>query len=160
MHRSHRTETCLPDGSPYIFCRPRVYISVYMLYRNKTQCLQSLPLTLPLHLLPLVFLCLAALLALDLGNEPLLLLLVGSILLPLLAQLFARNEVGILAQLAHRTLALALVLLLQLGGVGTLLVRVVVLRGVEGLLELGNGLADGEGFVVVQSERSAAKAGL
>ena len=117
-------------------------------------------LTLPLPPLPLIQILLIPLLPLNLRHQPLILGLIRSIPLLLLPQLLARDEGCVLAQLAHRPLALALVLLLQLGAVGALAVRVVVLGGIKRLLELWNPGGNGERPVVVQGLRATDEAGV
>src|SRR6478735_4838566 len=102
------------------------------------------------RLFPLVCIRLATLLALDLGNKSLVLLLVSLVLRLLDTQLLSRHEVGILAQLPHSTLALPLVLLLELGHLCALAVWVVVLVWVERLLELGDVRLDSQRTMVVE----------
>lgn len=65
-------------------------------------------------------------------------------LLLVLLELLARHEAAVLAQLAQRALALALVLGLEFGQLQALLIRVVgALVGAVGLFELGDEGLDG-----------------
>lgn len=116
--------------------------------------------SLPQPLLPLVIVCRFPFLVLHIRHKLLVLALVLRIPILLLAQLLARNEIRVFAQLAHRPLALALVLRAQTVGFRALAVGIVVFVGIEGLFELGDGGFDGEGAVVVEEEGATGEAGL
>lgn len=108
-------------------------------------------------LLPLVALFLSALLALDLGHQPLELALVLAVPFALLSQRLPRHETGVLAQLAQGPFALAPVLRLQLAMLSPLPVWVVVAARRVAFLKLRDSRLDRERAMRMKSERSAGK---
>lgn len=118
---------------------------------------ESLPVSGPFpgFSLPLVRIRLLSFLALNFRHKALELLLVRLVLGLFDAQILPRHKVGILAQFAHRTLALLLVLLLELRQLRPLAVVVVVLVRVVRLLKLGDKRLDGKRAMVVEFQRPA-----
>lgn len=115
-----------------------------LLFRYPLSSNKSSPPALAHPLLPLVALSLSALLALDLGHQPLELALVLAVPFALLSQRLPRHETGVLAQLAQSPFALAPVLRLQFAMLGPLPVRVVVAARRVAFLKLRDGRLDRE----------------
>ena len=115
----------------------------------------SPPRTLAKALFALVHLCLVPLLALNLSNKPLELLLVRAVAFLLLLKALACKKIGVLAQFSQSPFPLSLVLCLQLFQLGSLPVRVVVLVWIVRLLEPWYGCLDGQWAMVMKLQRSS-----
>src|SRR5277367_1813963 len=86
---------------------------------------------LPPFLLPFISICFPSLFTLNLCHQPLVLLLIGSVLLLLLTQALSCNEVSVFAEFTHGAFPLSFVLRPKLGSFSALTIRIIMFIWIE-----------------------------